>query len=93
MSESFRTRLVREPEPIPLGLMFVGGATLQFAIYAYYGILHEVGAESTLVTGSMFLVIAIPEFLPVERGRLIGMCRVAAIGYASIVLAYVLLWY
>ena len=85
--------LYREPDASGTGLAFVVGAALQFGIYGYYAVRHGVTPSFTLVTGSMFLAMAFPEFLPTERRRIVGTARIGAIAYGLIGLAYVLLWY
>ncbi|GAB3682305.1 hypothetical protein GCM10028857_07890 [Salinarchaeum chitinilyticum] len=93
MSLVEKSGLFREPEPRSLGLIFLAGAFLQFAIYGYYSIVHDfTGGPLIPALGSMFLAFALPEFLPTENQSVVGAARITAFGYGAIMVAYALFW-
>ena len=91
MRDQIDRYVFREPSGWRKGLVFSVFSVIWFGMYAYFGLLHNSGSVSDLITGVAFALVAGAELLPKDRRRTAGVLRLAAIGILAVLLGLMLL--
>lgn len=88
MGDSLKERVFREPEGASQGFVWISFAIFFFTVYLYYQGDNESRSMLGLALGVLFVLIAIPEFLPTEYRYVAGALRLATIGIAFLALLF-----
>jgi len=88
MGDTWKQRVFREPEGASQGFVWISFAIFSLTVYLYYQGSNESRATLGLALGAVFVLIAIPEFLPTEYRYIAGVLRIASIVGALLALLF-----